>query len=43
MINHKNVLGDIEKTQVPMMITITFNGAVTVDNIAIYQEIFKVS
>lgn len=33
--------GDIEKTQVPMMITITFNGAVTVDNIAIYQEIFK--
>ena len=33
--------GDLEVTQVPQMITITFNGAVNVDNINIYQDIFK--
>jgi hypothetical protein len=33
--------GNIEKTQVPMMITITFNGAVNTENIDIYQDIFK--
>ena len=35
--------GGIEKEQVPMMIMLTFNGAVNVDNINIYQDIFKVS
>ena len=33
--------GNLEITQVPMMITLTFNGAVNVDNIDIYQDIFK--
>jgi len=33
--------GGIEKEQVPMMIMLTFNGAVNVDNINIYQDIFK--
>jgi len=35
------VPGDLEITQVPQMITLTFNGAVNVDNIGIYQDIFK--
>jgi len=35
------VPGDLEITQVPQMITLTFNGAVNVDNIGIYQEVFK--
>jgi hypothetical protein len=33
--------GDLEVTQVPQMITLTFNGAVNIDNIKIYQEIFR--
>jgi len=35
------VPGDLEISQVPQMITITFNGAVNTDNIGIYQDIFK--
>lgn len=35
------VPGSIEVQQVPQMITITFNGAVNIDNIDIYQTIFK--
>jgi len=33
--------GDLEVGQVPQMITLTFNGAVNIDNIRIYQEIFR--
>ncbi|KAG9435986.1 hypothetical protein HZU67_02409 [Apis mellifera carnica] len=33
--------GNIEPSQVPQMITITFNGAVNVDNIDLYEEIFN--
>ena len=33
--------GGIETSQVPQMITITFNGAVNVDNIDLYEEIFN--
>ncbi|XP_011201907.1 chitin deacetylase 1 isoform X2 [Bactrocera neohumeralis] len=33
--------GAIEPTQVPQMITITFNGAVNVDNIDLYEDIFN--
>ena len=33
--------GNIEVSQVPQMITITFNGAVNVDNIDLYEEIFN--
>jgi len=35
------VPGEMEISQVPQMITLTFNGAVNVDNINIYQDIFK--
>ena len=31
----------MEVGQVPQMITLTFNGAVNIDNIPIYQEIFR--
>ena len=34
------VPGNLEVAQVPQMITLSFNGAVNVDNIPIYQEIF---
>jgi hypothetical protein len=33
--------GNIEPSQVPQMITITFNGAVNVDNIDLYEDIFN--
>lgn len=33
--------GNIDPQQVPQMITITFNGAVNVDNIDLYEEIFN--
>ncbi|KAJ8726290.1 hypothetical protein PYW07_000988 [Mythimna separata] len=33
--------GGIEVNQVPQMITITFNGAVNVDNIDLYEQIFN--
>ncbi|CAH2104741.1 unnamed protein product [Euphydryas editha] len=33
--------GGIEPTQVPQMITITFNGAVNVDNMDLYDQIFN--
>ncbi|KPJ15180.1 hypothetical protein RR48_09207 [Papilio machaon] len=33
--------GGIEPNQVPQMITITFNGAVNVDNIDLYEQIFN--
>ncbi|XKL69300.1 hypothetical protein PGB90_007069 [Kerria lacca] len=33
--------GGIEPNQVPQMVTITFNGAVNVDNIDLYEEIFN--
>uniref|UniRef100_A0A1B0DCJ6 Uncharacterized protein n=1 Tax=Phlebotomus papatasi TaxID=29031 RepID=A0A1B0DCJ6_PHLPP len=33
--------GSIEPQQVPQMITITFNGAVNVDNIDLYEDIFN--
>ncbi|KAG8226867.1 hypothetical protein J437_LFUL006576 [Ladona fulva] len=33
--------GGIEPNQVPQMITITFNGAVNVDNIDLYEELFN--
>lgn len=33
--------GAIEPSNVPQMITITFNGAVNVDNVDLYQEIFS--
>nr|CAD7425889.1 unnamed protein product [Timema monikensis] len=33
--------GAIEPNQVPQMITITFNGAVNVDNIDLYEDIFN--
>lgn len=32
---------NIEPTQVPQMVTLTFNGAVNVDNIDLYEEIFN--
>ena len=32
--------GNLEITQVPQMITISFNGAVNQDNIPIYQDLF---
>jgi len=35
------VPGEMEISQVPQMITLTFNGAVNIDNIGIYQDIFK--
>lgn len=34
------VPGDMEVGQVPQMIALTFNGAVNIDNIPIYQKIF---
>ena len=34
------VPGNLEVAQVPQMITLSFNGAVNVDNIPIYQELF---
>ena len=34
------VPGNLEVAQVPQMITLSFNGAINVDNIPIYQEIF---
>jgi hypothetical protein len=37
------VPGGLEVSQVPQMITITFNGAVNVDNIEVYQDVFKAS
>ncbi|XP_046990525.1 chitin deacetylase 1 isoform X2 [Schistocerca americana] len=33
--------GSIEPNQVPQMITLTFNGAVNVDNIDLYEEVFN--
>ncbi|XP_023955219.1 chitin deacetylase 1 isoform X1 [Bicyclus anynana] len=33
--------GAIEPNQVPQMVTITFNGAVNVDNIDLYEQIFN--
>lgn len=33
--------GNIEPSQVPQMITLTFNGAVNIDNIDLYEEIFN--
>ncbi|XP_028040873.1 uncharacterized protein LOC114250954 isoform X1 [Bombyx mandarina] len=33
--------GGIEPNQVPQMVTITFNGAVNVDNIDLYEQIFN--
>uniref|UniRef100_A0A1B0FC31 Chitin-binding type-2 domain-containing protein n=1 Tax=Glossina morsitans morsitans TaxID=37546 RepID=A0A1B0FC31_GLOMM len=33
--------GGIEPQQVPQMITITFNGAINVDNIDLYEDIFN--
>ncbi|XP_071519198.1 chitin deacetylase 1-like [Panulirus ornatus] len=33
--------GNLEPTQTPQMITITFSGAVNVDNVDLYQEIFS--
>jgi len=35
------VPGDLEVGQVPQMVTLTFNGAVNIDNIPIYQQIFR--
>ena len=37
------VPGGLEISQVPQMITLTFNGAVNVDNIEVYQDVFKAS
>jgi hypothetical protein len=36
------VPGGLEISQVPQMITLTFNGAVNVDNIEVYQDVFRV-
>jgi len=33
--------GNLEPSQTPQMVTITFNGAVTVDNVDLYDEIFN--
>ncbi|KAJ9574958.1 hypothetical protein L9F63_007876, partial [Diploptera punctata] len=33
--------GAIEPNQVPQMVTLTFNGAINVDNIDLYEEIFN--
>ncbi|XP_065576279.1 chitin deacetylase 1-like [Artemia franciscana] len=35
------VPGELEITQIPQMITLTFNGAMNVDNIDLYEEIFN--
>ena len=35
----KQVPGNLEVAQVPQMVTLTFNGAINVDNIRIYQEV----
>lgn len=35
------VPGDLEVGQIPQMITLSFNGAVNIDNINIYQQIFR--
>jgi hypothetical protein len=35
------VPGDLEVAQIPQMITLSFNGAVNIDNIPIYQKIFS--
>lgn len=35
------VPGEIELTQVPQMITLSFNGAMNIDNLPIYQQIFS--
>ena len=35
------VPGDLEVGQVPQMVVLTFNGAVNIDNIPIYQNIFR--
>ena len=34
------VPGNLEITQVPQMITLSFNGAINQDNIPIYQDLF---
>jgi hypothetical protein len=33
--------GNIEPNQVPQMITLTFNGAINIDNIDLYEDIFN--
>ena len=33
--------GELEAQQVPQMITLTFNGAMNIDNIDLYEEIFS--
>jgi len=33
--------GEIEVAQVPQMVTLTFNGAMNIDNLPIYQQIFS--
>ena len=35
------VPSDLEVGQVPQMVVLTFNGAVNIDNINIYQQIFR--
>lgn len=36
-----NIPGDLEPIQIPQMVTITFDDAVNVNNIKIYEEIFN--
>jgi hypothetical protein len=31
--------GEIEVAQVPQMVTLTFNGAMNIDNLPIYQQV----
>ena len=33
--------GELEVSQIPQMITLTFNGAINVDNIDVYQRVFS--
>ena len=39
-VDGSKIPGDLEIAQVPQMISLSFNGAINVDNIPIYQEIF---
>ena len=35
------VPGELEVSQIPQMITLTFNGAINVDNIDVYERVFS--
>jgi len=39
-VDGSQIPGNLEIAQVPQMITLSFNGAINIDNIPIYREIF---